>query len=100
MARKRMIDPGIYESLQFCNLGNNRPHPQVTYLGLISSADDYGIFELDIPLLKSAIYPRSPASLVVVGRQVQAIVDEGLILTYQVDGRTFGIHPNWGEYQK
>lgn len=100
MARKRMVDPGIFSSRQFISLGNNQPHPQTTYLGTISCADDYGILELDPILLRSQIYPRSTCVRKTIERHIELILKEDLLLSYKVEGRTYAIHPNWLEYQK
>lgn len=99
MPRKRMIDPGIYSSLQFVNL-NPRPNPQVSYIGTFNAADDWGILELDPVLLKSQIYPRTPCSKKTMQRHIGLILDQKLILSYEADERLFGVHPNWAEYQK
>lgn len=54
MARKRMIDPGIWTSEDFANLSMLA---RLVWVGLISNADDEGRGKANTAYLKSQLFP-------------------------------------------
>ena len=54
MARKRMLDPKIWDSEQVMSLNSDQFK---VYIYLISQADDAGRIKISFPLLKSRVFP-------------------------------------------
>lgn len=94
---KRMIHSSIWESDQFVSLNARQ---RLTYIGLISIADDEGRLRGNPALLKSKIYPMDDGiTSGTIESDLQAVEGAGLIIRYSVNGAVFIQHPNWEEYQ-
>lgn len=98
MARKRMIDPSIWQDEEFGSLTANA---KIMFIGLFSNADDEGRIRASHAYLKSTIFMYDDASLELV-RQVRNEVVEKMstIQLYEIDGKEYIQLKNWNEYQK
>gem|GEM_PF-1923241 len=103
MARKRMIDPRIWDSEQVMSLTDSQFK---LYIYLISQADDEGRVKISISLFKSRLYPHGKYKNQGVLNDLSVITHGGLIECYSVqseDGKKecfYLHHPNWLLYQK
>lgn len=97
MARKRMIDPKIWDSEQVMRLG---PLAFKVYVYLISQADDAGKLSICFPMLTSRVFPFNGVGENEVKDAVIEMDKIGLIILYSVAGKDFVVHPNWTRYQK
>lgn len=97
MARKRMIDPGIWDSeqVQRLSLGQFK-----LYLYLISQADDDGRVKVSIPLFKSRVHPIEEYDYQRFVSDMTVICQCGLVTPYFDDNGVYIFHPNWERYQK
>lgn len=97
MARKRTIDPDIWEDEAVNDLSLPA---NLFYIGLISHADDNGRLEWRPKQLRLKIFPgREEATLDAVTVWMGEIEATGLILVYEVNGHRYGWHPNWYRHQ-
>jgi len=99
MARKRMIDPGIWDSEQVMKLS---PLGFKLYIYLISQADDEGREKLCYPMMTSRVFPFGGCDETAV-RAVLKDMGMGnmkLVQLYEVNGSEYLVHPNWKTYQK
>lgn len=98
MARIRTIKPELFcsESLANVPLAAER-----TFMGLLTQADDHGRLRFNAAVLNGALWPlrpdHTPADL---EADVSALIDEGVICRYEVDGKTYLHFPTWGTHQK
>lgn len=98
MARKRMIDPMIWQDEEF---GSLTPTAKVLFIGLFSNADDEGRIRANKAYLKSTIFMYDKLDL----DEVEACRDEVVktmesVQLYQVNGKEYIQLKNWDEYQK
>lgn len=96
MAR-RMIHTEIWQSKQVASLSLQA---RLLHIGLITLADDDGRLKGDAALLRAQIFPRD-ADIEVkdVETWLQEIVDNKLVVRYEVDDEAYLAHPNWTKYQ-
>ncbi len=94
----RMIRDSILRSLTLDRLTMGA---EVMFYRLMVSADDFGIFPADPPLVLSACFPRKVKTLDLrqVERWLQEIGKE-LVCFYRVEGKTFGHFITWAKYQR
>ncbi len=98
MARKRMIDPGIWTSSSFMSLTDRQ---QLLFIGLFSNADDYGKITGDTVSLKALIFPnKSPAIIKSLDEQLATIEDSGMIFRYEVKDKSYIWLVKWERIQK
>lgn len=97
MARRRMIDPGIWDDPDFGDLG---PYERLLYIGMFSNADDEGRLFGDPRYLAKTIfgYDSLPVD------QVRAMRDTllatfGKLRLYVVNEREYLCFANWDEHQ-
>ncbi len=98
MARKRMIDPAIWESEQVMSLESDLFK---LYIYLINHADDEGRLAINTMLIRSRCYPMHQEKISHENVQsfLQHLDDIKLILLYEVGGVQYLLHPNWKRYQ-
>lgn len=98
MARKRMLDPKIWESEQVMSLPSDAFK---LYIYCISHADDEGRMSVSYPMIKSRCFPINSAKVSVqtVEKHLCEMAHNGLIWLYEVEGDWYLAHPNWLTYQ-
>ena len=99
MARKRMIDPMIWESEQVMGLTSEAFK---VYIYTIGHADDEGRMVVSIPMIRSRCFPMNLEEIDedLVAAIVEKLGDIGLVELYTDDsGRQLLCHPNWLRYQ-
>ncbi len=97
MARKRMLDPKIWESEQVMSLHSDAFK---IYVYLILHADDEGRLVVSYPMITSRCFPISNGiDADSVETHIGDMADSGLICLYSDDTSTYLQHPNWHSYQ-
>lgn len=104
MPRKRMIDPGIWQSEQIASLTRDQ---RLLFIGIVSHADDEGRLKGSPFALKIAVFP---GDLDVTLDDIRAWRDaiaaardghgQAPIRLYSVNGIEYIELPNWKKYQK
>lgn len=97
MARKRMIDPGIWTSEDFSNLSMLA---RLIWVGLISNADDEGRGKANTAYLKSQLFPYDDElSLKKIESSLKEIETSMSITFYEVAGKKYYQLTKWGKFQ-
>lgn len=96
MARKRMIDPGIWGDEGFIELSNLG---KIMFLGLISHADDEGKGIGSSKSLKANIFPAEDISLDEIDHIKEEIRNHTRTRFYTIDGKEYYILEKWNCYQ-
>ena len=96
MARKRMIDPKLWESEQVMAMTS---HAFKLYIYCINHADDDGRMRVSYSMIKSRCFPFDNGGKESVENMLSAMNDTDLVLLYSDDTDTFLQHPNWHVYQ-
>ena len=102
MARKRMIDPGFWDSV--C-LGKVSREARLLYMGLISLADDEGRLPATPSWLASRLFPYDED---VTADQITSWLEElqgsdpedPVLWLYQDKSKFYIQHPKWDDYQR
>lgn len=98
MARKRMIDPGIWQSEDFGKLSNLA---KLVFIGLFSLADDEGRGRANPMYLKSTLFPYNEAMR---GTDIEkALLEISLnmsVIFYSCDGSNYYSLLSWDTFQK
>ncbi len=97
MARKRMIDLGIWDSEQAMSL---TPRQFKIYLFAISQADDEGRLKISVSLWKTRIFPFDEITEADILSDIYAMHHAGLIQMYENTDSVYLFHPNWYKYQR
>lgn len=97
MARKRMIDPGIWTSEDFANLSMLA---RLVWVGLISNADDEGRGKANTAYLKSQLFPYDDElSLKKIESALKEIEGTMSINFYKVEGKKYYQLTKWQKFQ-
>ncbi len=97
MARKRMIDPSIWESEDFSKLSYLG---RLLWIGLFSNADDEGRGKANVAYLKSHLFAYDEElSVSDVEKALKEIESEMSIRFYEVDGKRFYQLTKWDKFQ-
>ena len=97
MARKRMIDPSIWESEDFSKLSYLG---RLLWIGLFSNADDEGRGKANIAYLKSHLFAYDEElSINDVEKALKEIESKMSIRFYEVDGKRFYQLTKWDKFQ-
>ena len=96
MARKRMIDPAIWDSEQVMSLS---PRQFKIFIYLISQADDEGRLKISYPLFLSRIFPINKHTSEELISDIKHLAEIELIQIYSNGKYQYICHPNWKEYQ-
>ena len=96
MARKRMIDPAIWDSEQVMSLSSD--HFKI-YIYLISQADDSGRLKYVSRMFHTRIFPLHEVPLEVFTQWVWDLTEIELISLFTDGKNLFISHPNWSRYQ-
>jgi hypothetical protein len=97
MARKRMIDPGIWGSEDFNGISHDA---RLLWIGLFSSADDYGKGRANPAFLASSLFPYDELAAKDIEPLLSEIAKRMKILFYEVDGGKFYKLTAWKKWQK
>lgn len=97
MARRRMIDPGIWDSEQVQSLSCRQFK---VYVYAFSMADDEGRLKLSWPLMPARVHPVSEEDRRHFREDVAYLQAIGLVEVYAVNGCDYLMHPNWHKFQK
>ncbi len=98
MARKRMIDPSIWQDENF---GHLSPKARILFIGLFSNADDEGRIRANDSYIRSTIFMYDDISL----SSVRQLTDEVIstmksVFLYETYGNRYIQLKKWGDYQK
>lgn len=94
MARIRSIHPSLFTDEQFADLSDAA---QVFYLGLLTEADDQGIFEWKPVTLRMRLRPTKDGAAYSLLSEIEAA---GKIASYEIDGRKYGAIRNFRKFQR
>ena len=97
MARRRMVDPSIWEDEDFGYLDHVE---QIFFIGLFSNADDEGRIVADPFQLRGAIFRyKDYTSAYVLELRNRILMKMGSIVLYRVDGKEYIWLKKWFTYQ-
>lgn len=96
MARKRMLDPGIWTNVQVARLSVLQ---RLLYIGLISNADDDGRLNGDPTYIKGVVFPHDNITVQAIEDALKQIARGSLIVRYRANKSWYIQHPNWGKFQ-
>jgi len=96
MARRRMIDPNIWESEDVAKLTIRQ---RLLLIGLFSNADDYGKGRAKPAYVRSTVFPYDDISVSEIEEDLQAIASCIAIQFYEVDGQSYYKFTNWRKWQ-
>lgn len=99
MPRKRMIDPGIWQSGHFKRLDYRQ---RLHLIGLFSNADDEGKLKGEPAVIRAQIFPYDDerVKLGQIESDLSTFEKEGLIEQYEVAGDRYIRIVKWAKYQK
>ena len=98
MARKRMIDPGIWQSEDFGKLSNLA---KIIFIGLFSLADDEGRGRANPTYLKSSLFPyNEDMRSADVEKALYEISLNMSVIFYSCDGSNYYSLLSWDTFQK
>ena len=97
MARKRMIDPSIWDDEGFAGLSLVG---RLLYIGMFSQADDYGKGRANTLFLKSKVFPYDDMRVAEVDKALSEIGHKTSVQFYQVNGQSYYKFKNWNNWQK
>jgi hypothetical protein len=94
VARIRSIHPGFFSDPEFAALSDGG---QIIYLGLLTEADDNGVFEWNLNKLKIRLRPLKDGSI---EPFVSELVAANKVASYEFDGRKYGAIRNFRRFQR
>lgn len=98
MARKRMIDPGIWQSEDFSKLSTLA---KLVFIGLFSLADDEGRGRCNPVYLKSTLFPYEEGIRSAdIDKTLSEISSNMSVILYSCDGSNYYSLYNWDTWQK
>lgn len=98
MARKRMIDPGIWQSEDFSKLSTLA---KLVFIGLFSLADDEGKGRCNPVYLKSTLFPYEEGIRSAdIDKTLSEISSNMSVIFYTCDGSSYYSLYNWNTWQK
>lgn len=97
MARKRMIDPSIWQDEEF---GSLTALAKVLFIGLFSNADDEGRIRANPAFLKSTVFMYDNLDIIKIKETRDEVIQKiKSVKFYEVDGKEYIQLANWSEYQ-
>lgn len=93
----RMISGDLARSR---SLSNVSIEAELTFIHLISVADDHGRFDGRMTVLVSALYPTRPEVIKKLDGWLNELEREGLLVRYEVGGYPYLYLPTWNKYQR
>lgn len=98
MARKRMLDPNIWDSKDFSKLSLLA---KLVFIGMFSLADDEGKGRAEASFLKSKIFPFDDGLRVAdIDKTLEEIASHMSVTLYAQDGCDYYVLNNWHKWQK
>ncbi len=98
MARKRMIDPNIWQSEDFSKLSTLA---KLVFIGLFSLADDEGRGRSNPVYLKSSLFPYEESIRSAdIDKTLSEISSNMSVIFYSCDGNSYYSLYNWNTWQK
>lgn len=97
MARKRMIDPSIWDDEGVAKLSF---FGRLLFIGMFSQADDYGKGRANTNFLKSKIFPYDDVRVAEVDKALSEIGHKTSVQFYEVNGQSYYRFRNWERWQK
>lgn len=97
MARRRMIDPNMYDSQDVAKLNIQQRY---LLIGLVSMADDYGKGRALPAKIRSFVFPYDDIPLSQISDDLSVIARYINIEFYQIDGSSFYRFKNWKKWQR
>lgn len=94
MARIRSIHPGLFTDPEFADLSDAA---QVFYLGLLTEADDFGVFEWKPTTLRIRLRPTKDGPVDPLLSELEA---SDKVRAYEVDGRKYGAIRKFTHWQR
>src|SRR3546814_4769124 len=94
MARIRSVHPGLFTDEDFVALTDAE---QIFYIGLLTEADDQGLFEWKPLTLRMRLRPAKDGD---VAPLLAELVDAGRIQKAEIKGREYGAIRNFRKYQR
>lgn len=94
MARIRSIHPGLFTDPEFADLSDAA---QIFYLGLLTEADDNGVFDWNPSKLRIRLRPAKDGG---VDRLLSELCSANKVRKYEHDGRQLGAIRNFRRFQK
>ena len=96
MTKRRMIHDCIWQSEGVARLDFRQ---RLLWIGLITTADDQGRGRAHPGLIRAAVFPYDIIALDDIATDLQTIVDLGMALVYQVEGKLYYQVIHWWDYQ-
>jgi len=97
MARRRMIDPGIWTSEHNLNLIFRQ---RLLFIGLISNADDAGRIKGNPNFVRAVVFPYDDIPKLATENDLQVLEKEGLIQRYNCEDVDYIQLKKWDKYQR
>ena len=97
MSRIRNIKPDFWISEQVIKCS---PTARLLFIGLWNFADDHGVHPNSFLKIKAQIFPADPFSLDEIKDMLQELIDNDLIIEYDVDGKEYLMIITWRKHQK
>lgn len=94
MARIRSIHPGLFSDPEFADLSSDA---QVFYLGILTEADDNGVFEWKPSTLRIRLRPLKDGGVEPILAELEAA---GKVQHYEMNGRKYGAIRNFRKFQR
>lgn len=98
MARKRMIDPNIWQSEDYSKLNTLS---KLVFIGLFSNADDYGFGRAKATYVKSMLFPYEEGIRTAdIEKSLSEIAANMSVVFYKCNGNEYYCLKNWIKWQK
>ena len=92
-----MVHTTIWASGQFSKLS---VQARLTYIGTITLGDDDGRFKGAPSLIRGQVYPYDDEIKTSdVAKWIKEIIDQKLLVRYEIEGEEYLYHPKWESYQ-
>lgn len=99
---KRMVSSRFWNNWQLADLERESGirNLRLTMIGLWAVADESGVFEWEPRTLAGLIYPYNSDDQKAVEPAMEAFAhhEDPLLLKVEVNGKAYGVWPNWGEH--
>lgn len=96
MARRRMIDPNIWQSEDVSHLSYRQ---RLLLIGLFSNADDHGKGRGHHNYIRSTVFPYDDISIKDIAGDIMEIQKHIQVIFYLVDGSWYYCFVNWTKWQ-